>query len=179
MKNFKMKNALSSLMVIMVLAIFMTSCQKEETLIEDVNVEVNDQNTDALNEAITYDNLTDLPEGMPSPQDVLTWSEMESNQDIEARSCIDVIRFKVYSCNNMIVDWRSSNNLALFVYHYKVAGNVWLGTTRINPTNGVQCNFRCDGFGLCPSGSNGLIKSVAFMGSGSTTYDSITKYWVD
>lgn len=160
----------------MAVAVFLTSCE-QDSILEDEVQELLAVESDS--EVTTFYSLSDLPENLPTPNKVLEQS-MESlgEEDLDSRDCIDVIRYKVNGCNDMIVDWNSENNLALFVYHYKVAGNEWLGTTRINPTN-QYCNFRCDGFGFCPSGNNGQIRSVAFMGSGSTTYDSITKYWTD
>jgi len=164
MKNLKVKSILFSLFAMMAVAVFMTSCEQTEEIIggddSDFLVVENDD------EITTYYDLADLPEGLPNPDDVLVRSlESDEQQDIDSRDyCIDVIRYKVNECNDMTVDWRSKNNLALFV---------------INPTPNKDCNFRCDEFGFCPSGVNGQIRSVAFMGSGYTTYDSETKYWYD
>ncbi len=179
MKTLKVKSILFTLLAIMAVAVFMTSCEQEIIGDETDGFLIAEDNS----EITTYD-VTNLPTDLPSPEEVLEWSLNESTdveQDTDLRGgicgCSRVVRYKTNGSSHT-VDWYSQNNLALFVYHYKRSNNKYLGYTRINPTTS-SCHFRCKGFYFNPSGNNGAMKSVAFLGSGYTTCSSKTSYWTD
>lgn len=181
MKNLKVKSILFNLLAILVIAVFMTACeQKHEVIGDEIEGFLVAEDND---EVTTYD-ITDLPNELPSPDEVLEWSLTESadvEQDMDLRGgicgCSRVVRYKANGSSHT-VDWYSQNNLALFVYHYRRSDNRYLGSTRINPTTS-SCHFRCKGFYFNPSGNNGAMRSVAFLGSGYTTCSSKTAYWTD
>lgn len=185
MKTLKVKSVFLSLLAMMAIAVLLTSCEQESLdLIPEENVE-NLLTVPEENGAVTVYDATDLPADLPTPDEVLEWASVEDNstdkpgEDIESRGicgCSRVIRYKINGSSHTI-DWKSENNLALFVYHYRVSDNAsWV--TRINPDS-ATCTFSCDNFNFNPPGSNGLMRSVAFLGSGYTVCSSITKYWFD
>lgn len=170
MKNLRVKSILFSLLAMMAVAVFMTSCEQTEEIIEAENI-------------TAYD-ITNLPDDLPSPEEVLEWSLNETTdneEDVALRSgicgCSRVVRYKTNGSNHTI-DWYSQNNLALFIYHYRRSDNRYLGRTRIDP-NTSSCHFTCKNRYINPIGVNGPVKSVAFLGSGYTTCSSKTAYWTD
>lgn len=185
MKILKVKSLFLSMLAMMAIAVLLTSCEQESLdLIPEENIE-NLLTVPEENRTVTVYDAADLPADLPTTAEVLEWASAEDNsidkpgEDVESRGicgCSRVIRYKTNGCWHTI-DWKSENNLALFVYHYRVSDNKsWV--TRIDPDS-ASCTFSCDGFYFNPPGNNGLIRSVAFLGSGYTVCSSKTKYWYD
>jgi len=92
--------------------------------------------------------------------------------------CSRVTDYNTNGYHNHKMAWKSENNLALFIYHYRISGNKYLGYTRLNPdTSG--CHSQSKNLNINLIGVNGPMRSVAFLGSGYTTCSLKTGYWND
>ncbi len=162
MKTLKVKSILFSLLAIMAVVVFMTSCEQTASTLEDEIIDMNVQE-----DAIVF-SIEDLPE---SPEEVLANSMLENtNQELESRlSCNKVIRLK-----EGVVDWRGPKTLALWIYHYNSSGN-YIGYTRRDRTSSgghYDCTvWDCKTWPY----NNSIAKSVAFVGYQSN--GTLTKIW--
>ena len=139
MKNLKVKSILFSLLAMMAVAIFMTSC--EQAYIED----------DAI---ISIENLP------ASPEDVWAAANTDSNNSdlnstegaLDSRAC----PLKVRKLRFTDVIWYSTPQYALWIYHYDSNGN-FISHDRKDVT---YCHRRYETYSPPP----GRCKSVAFVG---------------
>jgi len=147
MKALKVKSIFFSLIAVMSVAVFMTSCEQTEEIIggDDSGLLVVEDGSEV------YD-LADLPE---DPEVVLANSMIEdANQELEDRvPCNKVVRLK-----KGIVDWYGSRTLALWIYHYNSSGN-YIGYTRRDSPHS-SCKWNCRTW----SYNNSIARSVAFVG---------------
>jgi len=150
MKNLKVKSILFSLLAMMAVAVFMTSCEQAATTFEDDIVEMSNQN----DEFIT--SIEDLP---VSPDEVWAAANAETettnlntDESLDSRGCERKV--KSLSCNT--VKWNSSPQYALWIYHYNSSGN-YIGTTREDVPS---CGTWIKSYTPPP----GRYRSVAFVG---------------
>jgi len=148
MKNLKVKSILFSLMAMMAVAVFLTSC--EQTSIEDTIIDMN----------IQSDEASTSPEDLPvSPEDVWAAVNGETSssdinnieEDIESRACT-----KIWSIEQNHVTWTSTPQYALWIYHYNSNGNFISYTRKDVP----YCTTRTRSYSV-PSNR---CTSVAFVG---------------
>jgi len=150
MKNLKVKSILFSLLAVMAVAVFLTSCEQTIAL-EDEIIEMNIQDNE------TIISVEDLP---ASPEEVWAAANTDSNNSdlnnteeaLDTRSC----PLKVRKLRFTDVIWYSTPQYALWIYHYDSNGN-FISHDRKDVT---YCHRRYETYSPPP----GRCKSVAFVG---------------
>lgn len=106
MKNLKVKSILFSLLAVMVVAVFMTSCEQAATTFEDDITEMSIENDEAV---VLIEDLSDTEDGL------------------ESRGCQRKVRGLSYNK----VSWTSSPQYALWIRHYDSNDN-YISTQRMD-----------------------------------------------
>jgi len=120
----------------MAVAVFMTSCEQAEVIAEEGNDVSNIYEESSF---IEFDDLTDLPEGLP--EDVINAIESslnDSSQDIESRECCNISTFEFI------------NGKILAIYH-------------VNPNRSFYVNYRCNGINLPNDQFHNYSKSCRYV----------------
>jgi len=118
MKNLKVKSILFSLLAMMTVAVFLTSCEQGEVITDEIDNLSSIYETDSF---IEFDDLMELPEGLPEDVKNAIESELNnSNQDVESRACCTIPSF------------------------YFSNGKIWT-VYRVNPNRSFYVRYRCNG----------------------------------
>jgi len=118
MKTLKVKSILFSLLAVMAVAVFLTSCGQEEVITDEIDQLSGIYETDSF---IEFNDLAELPEDLPEDvRDAIESELNNSNQDVESRTCCNISSF------------------------YFSNGKIWTAY-RVNPNRSFYVNYRCNG----------------------------------
>jgi len=122
MKTLKMKSILFSLLAMLTVAVFLTSCEQTEEIIggdDSIFLVVEDSELDFPTTLDEFWAAANAETNNPSLND----TEVE---DVELRWCAK----KVHSINGNRVSWNSNPQYALWIRHYDSSGNYIPGSTQ-------------------------------------------------